>query len=78
MALLDWLTGKNKSLSTMNRQELRRQELLLDKECSQLLKRIEKIGNEKQALFDRGRARRRRSCGGCSPSSSRSRPPSSS
>jgi hypothetical protein len=54
MALLDWLTGKNKSLSSMNRQELRRQELLLDKECSQLLKRIEKIGNDKQALFDRG------------------------
>jgi hypothetical protein len=54
MALLDWLTGKHKSLSSMNRQELRRQELMLDKECSQLLKRIEKIGNEKQALFDRG------------------------
>jgi len=54
MALLNWLTGKNKSLSSMNRQELRRQELLLDKECSQLLKRIEKIGAEKQTLFDRG------------------------
>lgn len=54
MALLDWLTGKNKALSSMNRQELRRQELLLEKECSQLLKRIEKIGAEKQSLFDRG------------------------
>jgi hypothetical protein len=54
MALLDWLTGKNKSLSSMNRQELRRQELLLDKECTQLLKRIEKIGAEKQTLFERG------------------------
>lgn len=54
MALLNWLTGKNKPLSSMNRQELRRQELLLEKECAQLLKRIEKIGKEKQALFDRG------------------------
>jgi hypothetical protein len=54
MALLDWLTRKDKPLSKMNRQELRRQELLLEKECSQLLKRIEKIGQDKQTLFDRG------------------------
>jgi hypothetical protein len=54
MALLDWLTHRDKSLSSMNRQELRRQELLLDKDCTQLLKRIEKIGQEKQSLFDRG------------------------
>lgn len=54
MALLDWLTGKHKPLSKMNRQELRRQELLLEKECAQILKRIEKLGQEKQALFERG------------------------
>lgn len=54
MALLDWLTGRDKSLSSMNRQELRRQELLLEKECSQLLKRIAKIGQDKQTLFERG------------------------
>jgi hypothetical protein len=56
MPLLDWLTGKGKPLSRMNRQELRRQELLLEKECNQLLKRIEKIGHEKQTLFERGAA----------------------
>lgn len=56
MALLGWLTGKDKPLSSMNRQELRRQELLLEKECAQLLKRIEKLGQEKQALFERGAA----------------------
>ncbi|HOJ55789.1 MAG TPA: hypothetical protein PK184_04845 [Phycisphaerae bacterium] len=56
MALLDWLTGKDKPLSSMNRQELRRQELLLEKECTQLLRRIEKLGQEKQALFERGAA----------------------
>lgn len=56
MALFDWLTSKDKPLSRMNRQELRRQELLLEKDCTQLLKRIEKIGHEKQALFERGAA----------------------
>lgn len=56
MALLDWLTGKDKPLSKMDRQELRRQELLLEKECAQLLKRITKLGQEKQTLFERGAA----------------------
>ena len=54
MPLLDWFTRKNKPLSRMNRQELRRQELLLEKECTQLLKRVEKISQEKQTLFERG------------------------
>ena len=56
MGLLDWLTSKDKPLSKMNRQELRRQELLLEKDRNQLLKRIEKIGKEKQTLFERGSA----------------------
>jgi len=56
MGLLDWLTKKDKPLSKMTRQELRRQELLLEKDRSQLLKRIQKIGKEKQALFERGAA----------------------
>ena len=56
MSLLDWLTNKDKPLSKMNRQELRRQELLLEKDRNQLLKRIEKIGKEKQTLFERGSA----------------------
>ena len=56
MGLLDWLTKKEKPLSKMTRQELRRQELLLDKERNQLLKRIGKLGKEKQTLFERGSA----------------------
>jgi hypothetical protein len=54
MGLLDWLHGKDKPLSKMNRQELRREELLLEKERTQLLKRIAKLGSEKQTLFERG------------------------
>ena len=54
MGLLDWLTRKDKPLSKMTRQELRRQELLLEKERAQLLKRIEKAASEKQGLFERG------------------------
>jgi len=54
MALLDWLTRKNAPLSKMTRQELRRQELLLDKDRSQLIKRIEKLAADKQGLFERG------------------------
>jgi len=54
MGLLDWLTGKRKPLSKMTRQELRTQELLLEKERNLLLKRVEKLSREKQALFPRG------------------------
>ncbi len=43
MALLDWLTKRAKPLTDMTRQELRRQELLLEKDRSQMLKRIEKL-----------------------------------
>lgn len=56
MGLFDWLTKQNKPIWRMNRQELRRQELLLEKERGQLLKRIEKLGQDKQSLFDRGAA----------------------
>ena len=54
MALFDWLTKRNKSLSQMTRQELRRQELLLQRDRDQLLKRVTKLAEEKQAIFDRG------------------------
>lgn len=56
MGLFDWLTGKNKPLSRMNRSELRQQELLLEKERDQLLKKVEKLAREKQTLFQRGQA----------------------
>ncbi len=46
--------SKEKPLSKMTRQELRREELLLDKERAQLLTRIGKIAADKQTLFARG------------------------
>ncbi len=58
MGLFDWLTKKSKSLSQMTRQELRRQELLLQRERDHLLKRISVLATQKQELFDRGRKER--------------------
>jgi hypothetical protein len=55
MGLFDWLTKRNKSLSQMTRQELRRQELLLGRDRDQLLKRITKLADGKQEIFNRGR-----------------------
>ena len=55
MGLFDWITKKNKSLSQMTRQELRRQELLLQRERDQLLKRVTDLAARKQEVFDRGR-----------------------
>lgn len=54
MDFFDWLTKRRKPLSQMSRTELRRQELLLDKDRNQLLKKITKIAADKQTLFERG------------------------
>lgn len=54
MPFVDWLTKRKTPLSRMTRAELRRQELLLEKDRTQLLNRIEKIAKEKQTLFERG------------------------
>ncbi len=54
MSLLDWLTKRKKPLSQMTRSELRRQELLLGKDRTQLLKRITKLAKEKQGIFEQG------------------------
>jgi hypothetical protein len=54
MAFLEWLTKRRKRLSNMTRAELRRQELLLEKDRTQLLKKISKLAKEKQELFGRG------------------------
>lgn len=54
MGLLDWLTKRRKPLSKMTRQELRQQELTLEKERNLLLKRIERLSHGKQKLFERG------------------------
>ncbi len=54
MAFLEWLTKRNKPLSQMTRSELRRQELLLGKDRTQLLNKITKLAKDKQGLFERG------------------------
>jgi len=54
MSFLEWLTKRKKPLSRMSRSELRRQELLLEKERTQLLKKVTKIAKDKQELFERG------------------------
>ncbi len=54
MGFLEWLVKRKKPLSRMTRTELRRQELLLEKDRTQLLGKITKIAKEKQGLFERG------------------------
>lgn len=54
MALLEWLTKRKKPLSRMTRSELRRQELLLEKDRTQLLSKITKLAKDKQGLFEKG------------------------
>ena len=54
MAFLEWLSQRKRPLSRMTRAELRRQELLLEKERNQLLSKIEKIAKAKHGLFERG------------------------
>lgn len=55
MAFLDWLVKRKKPLSQMTRSELRRQELLLEKDRNQLLNRVTKLAGKKQEIFERGR-----------------------
>lgn len=54
MGFLEWLVKRKKPLSRMTRTELRRQELLLEKDRTQLLGKITKIAKDKQELFERG------------------------
>lgn len=55
MSFLEWLTKRKKPLSRMTRAELRRQELLLEKQRSMLLRKVTKLATDKQKLFERGR-----------------------
>ena len=54
MSFLDWLITKKKPLSKMTRSELRRQELLLEKDRNQLVKRVRKLATDKQDMFEKG------------------------
>src|SRR6266513_4844083 len=54
MALIDKIFGKQKSLSELNTQELRREEILLTKQRDRLFKRIESLSTDKQKIFQTG------------------------
>src|SRR5215208_503951 len=54
MALIDKFFGKQKSLSELNKQELRREEILLTKQRDRLFKKIETISTNKQKIFQQG------------------------
>src|SRR5438132_8557644 len=54
MALIDKIFGKKKSLSELNKQELRREEILLTKQRDRLFKKIEDISKGKQKIFQQG------------------------
>ncbi len=56
MSFLEWLTKRKKPLSQMTRSELRRQELMLEKDRTQLLNKVTKLAKDKQTLFERGAA----------------------
>jgi hypothetical protein len=54
MALIDKIFGQKKTLSELNRQELRKEEILLTKQRDRLFKRIEAISTDKQKIFQQG------------------------
>jgi hypothetical protein len=58
MALIHKLFGRNKTLSKLTRQELRKEEILLGKQRDRLLNRIEQIAADKQKIFQRGAAQK--------------------
>jgi len=54
MQLIEWLTRRKKALSDLTRSELRRKELMLEKDRSRLMTRVKKLAAEKQELFEKG------------------------
>src|SRR5688500_20187775 len=54
MALIDKIFGRKKTLSELDRQELRKEEILLTKQRDKLFKKIEGIAGEKQKIFQQG------------------------
>lgn len=58
MALIDKIFGTRKTLSELNRQELRREEILLEKQRDRLFKKVEQIALDKQKIFQQGAAQK--------------------
>ena len=54
MALIDKLFNRKKTLSELDRQELRKEEILLTKQRDRLFKKIEQISTDKQKIFQQG------------------------
>ena len=54
MALIDKLFGSKKTLSELNKQELRREEILIGKQRDRLFKKIGDISTAKQKIFQQG------------------------
>src|SRR6185436_5208751 len=55
MALIDKIFGKaKKSLSELDKQELRKEEIMLSKQRDRLFKKIEQISTNKQKIFQQG------------------------
>jgi len=54
MALIDKIFGRKKTLSDLNKQELRKEEILIGKQRDRLFKRIEEIAVAKQKIFQQG------------------------
>jgi hypothetical protein len=54
MALIDKIFGRKKTLSELDRQELRKEEILLTKQRDRLFRKIEHISVEKQKIFKQG------------------------
>jgi hypothetical protein len=54
MALIDKIFGRKKTLSQLDRQELRKEEILLTKQRDKLFKRIETVAQDKQKIFQQG------------------------
>src|SRR5918997_3074756 len=54
MALIDKFFSRKKTLSELDRQELRKEEILLTKQRDRLFKKIQTISQDKQKIFQQG------------------------
>jgi hypothetical protein len=54
MALIDKIFGRKKTLSELDRQELRKEEILLTKQRDKLFQKIESFAADKQKIFQQG------------------------
>jgi hypothetical protein len=54
MALIDRIFGRNRSLTELSTQELRRQEVAISRQRERLSRRIDQLTAEKQRIFEQG------------------------